>query len=285
MRIYCTLSDKNYLKFGKAMIDSIQQSSSEDFLIYYLCLDNDTFLSLDSYKPFVIPVNLSEVEKAIPELENYKNRKSYREYCWSLASGFSYYLLTEVKSPDILYVDSDVYFYQDPKLIFEEIGDKSVGIIRHRHNTNLSPDGEYNVGVVYFKSDEDGLNTLKFWLDCVVSETHKEYATCGDQKYLELFNTVCKNLCVIDEKIAHGAPWNFRLYVYDFFKYDGSVIWGNKKQPLVFNHFSKFSINSNGSISPTGGHYADHTLSYKVFDIPTVRDFYIEYAKKVNEFL
>ena len=89
---------------------------------------------------------------------------------------------------------------QDPKLIFDEVGEKSVGIIRHRHNTNLSVDGEYNVGTVYFRNSDLGIKTLKNWMECVILETRPDLATCGDQKYLELFELICggpfNELCV-----------------------------------------------------------------------------------------
>ncbi len=288
-RRYCTLSDKNYLKFGKALIDSLISHSTEDFVLYYLCLDEETFESLTDYNSKVVPVRLSDVENSNQDLVNFKNRKPYNQFCWSLASCFSYYLLKEKQLDDILYIDSDIYFYQDPKLIFDEVGEKSVGIIRHRHNTNLSVDGEYNVGTVYFRNSDLGIKTLKNWMECVILETRPDLATCGDQKYLELFELICggpfNELCVIDKTIAHGAPWNFRLYVYDYYNQDGTVVWGDRKQPLVFNHFSRVGFDSEtGVINPTNDNYADHTLNFQVFNIPEVRNFYIDYANKLKEF-
>lgn len=43
MRYFCTLSDKNYLKKGVALINSLTRVSSEEFILYYLCLDSDTY--------------------------------------------------------------------------------------------------------------------------------------------------------------------------------------------------------------------------------------------------
>ena len=63
-------------------------------------------------------------------------------------------------------------------------------------------------------------------------------------------------------------------------------MWGDKKQPLVFNHFSRVSYNEEtGEIIPTNGNYADHTLNFQVFTIPVVRNFYIEYAKILKEII
>ncbi len=122
-------------------------------------------------------------------------------------------------------------------------------------------------------------------MECVILETRPDLATCGDRKYLEFAEWICgENLCIIDETIAHGAPWNFRLYVYEYLNKDGTIVWGNKRQPLVFNHFSRVGYNSEtGEISPTNGNYADHTLNFQVFAIPEVRNFYLDYAKKLKE--
>ena len=275
MRTYCTLSDKKYLSQGMALIDSLEKVSSEDFSIYYLCLDDETYKKLEKEKN-VIPVKLETVEDSREQIKKYKQSVPYNEYCWSLASTFSRYLL-ELGLDSVMYVDSDIYFYQDPKIIYDELGDESIGIIRHRHNTSSSPDGEFNVGIIFFKNDEQGKECLTWWNDCLLYRSRPDLATCGDQKYLEEFPKKWKT-CILDESFAHGAPWNYRLYVYDNFFRDGTVVWGDKIQPLVFNHFSRFSMDH-----PTSGQYADHTLNYQVFSIPAVNYMYRHYAQELSK--
>ena len=275
MRNYCTLSDKKYLKQGMALIKSLSVASSEEFKIYYLCLDKETYEKVSKYS-CVVAISLSNVENSRPEILKYKERKAYNEYCWSLASTFSRYLLEEELAESVMYVDSDIYFYQDPIIIFEELGDKSIGIIRHRHNTSDSPDGEFNVGIIYFKNDDSGLGCLRWWNDCLLNESRPDLSTCGDQKYLEEFPKMY-DVAVLDKTFAHGAPWNYRLYVYDNFHKDGTVVWGDKVQPFVFNHFSRFSLDH-----PTSGNYADHTLNYQVFGIPAVHRMYAQYAEEIR---
>jgi hypothetical protein len=280
VRYYCSLSDKKYLKFGKALIQSLNKTSSEDFILYYLCIDEESYNELLDYDPKVIPVRLDDVMSTSEDLVGYRKNAPYNAFCWSLASSFSRYLLEHKKIESILYIDSDIYFYKDPKLIFEEIEYKSIGIIRHRHNTSLSVDGEFNVGVVYFKNDKAGLECLRWWNDAIIKGTNPELATCGDQKYLEGFvPRFGDDVCIVDETIAHGAPWNFRLYVYDHYDEDGTVIWGNKRQPLVFNHFSKFGYDQNGSIRPDTGIYNIHTLNGQVYIIPQITQMYLSYSE------
>ena len=277
MKQFCTLSDKKYLKQGKALISSLKKVHPLPCELYYLCLDDETYNELEG-EDFVTRVKLSEVEQYRESILRYKKRTPYNEYCWSLASTFCRYLLEKKNIPDILYIDSDIYFYLNPLIIYQELGNKSIGIIRHRHNTSSSVDGEFNVGIVYFRNDRAGLSCLRWWNDCILEGNRPDLATCGDQKYLEEFLPLYgDSVCVLDKTFAHGAPWNFRLYVYDDYPSDGSVIWGDKKQPLVFNHFSKFSLEH-----PTSGNYAGHTLNYQVFGIPAVQQMYAQYAQEIR---
>ena len=281
MRNLCTLSDKNYVAQGKALIRSLRQTCSYPFTMYYLFLDEETFNALEGYD--VERVRLETVEASRGEITHYKQMHPYNEYCWSLASTFCRYIFEKLGVADILYIDSDIYFYQDLKIIEEEQNNNSIGIIRHRHNTSSSPDGEFNVGIIYFKNDEAGLACLRWWNDAILSGSHPQLATCGDQKYLEYFITGYQDkVTVLDKTFAHGAPWNFRLYVYDNFHTNGTVIWGNIEQPLVFNHFSRMKLEE-GKISPTSGQYADHTLGFQVFNIPVVNQFYHKYAQELSK--
>ena len=289
MKYYCTLSDKNYLALGIALYKSLKEHSSDSFKLYYLCLDDESynrFLSLNYEE--VIPVSLSEMEKKEEELREARANRPYNEYCWTLASYFSYYLLLEKGEEHICYIDSDIFFYQDPEIFFKEVGEKSVGIIAHRHNIVGCTDGAYNVGIIYFQNDDKGKEVLKWWRDAVLFKQHPEYFGCGDQKYLEGFipNFGAENICVADKTFGHGAPWNLRLYGYDKFN-EGKIIWGDKEQPFLFNHFSrlKFDFNTD-EVQPTGGQYADHTLGFQVFNIPAInlmyRNYYV-FLKGVNQ--
>jgi len=278
VKYFCTLSDKNYLNQGLALLRSLREVTQGSFELNYLCLDEETFTALKD-EPDVRPHKLAEVEASREQILKFKKSNAYPDYCWSLASTFCRYLLEQVDLPHVLYVDSDIYFYKDPQIIYDEQGDKSVGIIRHRHNTASSPDGEFNVGIVYFKNDDVGTSCLQWWNDCVLEGNRPDLATCGDQKYLEEFVPMFgDSVCVLDKTFAHGAPWNFRLYVYDDYYSDGTVVWGDKQQPLVFNHFSRIGTDPP---SPTRGQYQDHTLNYQVFNIPVVRGFYERYLMEI----
>ena len=126
---------------------------------------------------------------------------------------------------------------------FEEIGDKSIGIIRHRIDY-LENVGEYNVGIVYFKGDEYGKKCLSWWKDMMMNHDNpysKTHGMCGDQKYLELFEPLFgeEAVCIVDKNVGHLAPWNVTFHDYK----NNKIIWNNKKQDLYFFHFAHFVPN------------------------------------------
>lgn len=164
--------------------------------------------------------------------------------------------------------------------MYDEIQDKSVGVIRHRHFIEQSVDGLFNVGIIYFKGDDIGKKCVHWWRDAVMYKKHPELATCGDQKYLEGFFSRFgeDNICIIDEQVGHGAPWQYRFYVWDLLHKTGEIVWGRKKQPFVFNHFSRFKYDiDKNTYDYTSGNYADHTFNFQLFMIPQVQALYVNY--------
>ena len=288
MRTYTTLSDKNYLIKGLGLIESLEKYSSEEFIIYYLCMDSDTFDFLNRLgNKKITPISISTLETdkdfiTLKNNTNYTPNSHTCSYCFALGSFFTEYVVRHYNIKEILYMDSDIIFYQDPKSIFEEIGDRSIGIILHRHNDIGAAVGGYNVGVVYFKNNEVGYKCLKWWRDCVMDKTNKWYdlfgktgGVDGDQKYLEAFEPLFgkKNVSVIDAGIGHGAPWNFTLYQYD----GEDIIWEEKRQKMVFIHFSHFTPNyENGTymIDRGGGYWNNVHLR-----IPRLKQYYDNYNK------
>lgn len=297
MRAYCTLSDWNFLPKGLALYESLKETSSEPFTLYYLCLDDKSFDKLNDLElEGITPISIAQFEQNNPVLQTARSNRPYNEYCWTLASFLCSRLIgipsnvsgsgqiAEVND-GITYIDSDIYFYADIKAFFDEIGNKSVGIIAHRHNHVGHRDGAYNVGVIYFRNDKPGTDTLTWWFDAVLNKKYPHLQTCGDQKYLEEFipRFGTENVCVVDETIGHAAPWNYRLYAWDKLD-EGKITWGNKDQVLVFTHFSRMSYDlSNDSINFTSGQYMDHTLGGQVFNIPQVRKLYVDYYLKLKD--
>lgn len=277
----CTVSDINYLNKGLVLYESLL--TNKDVVLHYLCIDEESYNKLIKYSSNTLKVyNIDIFLNNDVTLKNLKE-SNYKYFCWCLASYFSNKMLeTDIES--ITYIDSDIYFHKNIKNFYDEIGEKEVGIFRHRQfPLNLkTPDGLYNVGVVYFKNTPLGKRVSDWWSSSVLNKKYPEYSTCGDQKYLEFFPIMCPEECIfIDGNIGHGAPWQWQLYQ---FTYEGKIIWEGKEQELLFTHFSQFQDNGDTYIPSTMHHiytplhiYDTNKVLKKIYD-----DYHNE-LKKVKE--
>lgn len=249
---FCTLSDRKYLLQGLALYDSLTRMK-ESFKLHYLCLDDETYnvlLSLNLDK--IRLIKLSDLEKEDKDLINFESNPDsvwgdrYTQYCWAMAPYLCDLLINKEKLSEILYCDSDIYFFNDFHLIEEEIGNKSIGIVKHRITPKeCEKPGIYNVGIIFFKGDISGRSCCNFWKGLLFNPNNrysKKFGTCGDQKYLELFPMIYNSvLCIIDKKVGHLAPWNWKYYGYPS---DNEILYRelNIVQKLVYYHFARFKV-------------------------------------------
>ena len=177
-------------------------------------------------------------------------------------------------------MDSDIYFYQSVDIVNREVENYSIGIITHRHPhflNNNTDVGKYNVGIVYFRNDEIGRSCSSFWKELMINvdnEWVNEYGSCGDQKYLELFEKQFTNVCVIDKLVGHAAPWCFDAHEY-IDKY--TIKYKDNIQKLVFIHFSHFNIAENGWKSSYNGEWCPEEKHELVIE------YYEDYYKEMME--
>lgn len=264
MKYFCTHSDINYLAKGIALYRSLLATNTENFILYYLCLDDATYeklLQLDLKG--IEPVYLLSLELKDAELKNSRNNPAsqygneYSQFCWTLTPYFIWYLLNNKipKNESLLYCDADLYFYHNPFLIEQKClsANASVGIHSHRFTSyeDSNPVGEFNAGAIWFKNDKEGKEisaAWKGWLLNPSNEYYEKYGTCGDQKYLDLFQKLWapELTCVFDRNsnCAYAAPWT---YEYQYLA--GNMIkWQPDRkderkeiQNLIFFHFSHFT--------------------------------------------
>src|SRR5690242_4072771 len=125
MRHYCTLYDKNYLPFGLSLWESLLQKSSEPFVLHILALDKEAaertidLTGINDLQKNTVKVY--ELDQLLIEdwpLAEAKKTKPYRDFCWMLASYWLWYLL-KTPLPEVTYLDSDLYFFQDPEEVHD----------------------------------------------------------------------------------------------------------------------------------------------------------------------
>ena len=212
---FCTLFDSGYLSRGLALYYSLEECC-DNFHLYIFAFDDNCFKILSSLqleKATVISLQQFEDE----ELLKVKPTRNKAEYCWTCAPSTIWYSIQCFELNNCTYIDADLYFYNSPKIIFEEIGDNSVAITKHSF-VNKFDDilvGQYCVQFNYFKNDKVGHEALKWWRDSCIDWCYSYYDKDGkyaDQKYINEFVTRFPKVHVIQHRGAGVAQWN----IYDY---------------------------------------------------------------------
>lgn len=219
MRHFCTLFDRNYLAKGLCLHESLSRHSSEGFVLHILAMDMPTLSLLqDMELQSVDLMLLSNFERAM-NLGPVKASRSWKEYCWTAASQTVEWLLPRTDA--VCYLDADEFLYADPKVIFDEMGDRSIAITPHRFAAKDRPrlirNGEYNVGILVIKNTEAGRKCAATW----GKQTREwcfnrnEDGKFGDQGYLDRFpSDYPGEVAIIKNLGVNLGPWsvgNFQI--------------------------------------------------------------------------
>lgn len=213
----CTLYNSLYLDKGLVLYDSLKECA-KDFRLYVLCMDEKCYEVLnDINESNMIPIRLEDFED--DELLKVKPTRSFGEYCWTCTPSIIKYVIEKYNEPICTYIDADMYFYQDPQILVDEMlsMDKSVMIVPHRFtwvNKDLERNGIYCVEFNTFMNKEDSLEVLRQWrndcLECCTSENDGVHF--GDQKYLDEWPEKYNCVYICPHLGAGVAPWNIQSY-------------------------------------------------------------------------
>jgi len=245
MRHYCTYFDRHYLYRGLAMYESLARYSQE-FVLWILCYDDASYSTLRKLNlPHARLISLAEFEAVNPELVAVKPTRQLREYYWTSTSSLPLYVFAQSPQIDLIaYIDSDLYFYSSPQPIFDELADRSIMLIEHRYSPErdyqTAISGRYNVGLMIFRRDENGLGCLQWWRERCLEWCYAraEDGKFGDQKYLDDWTMRFKGVAVLQHAGVGVAPWNLTRFPVRREK-DRLVV---DDQPLIFYHFHAFTM-------------------------------------------
>lgn len=241
-RAYCTYFDSGYLSRGLALIESLR-AHGDEAPIWVLALDDAAKQYLDDHAiPGVTAITIAEIEAAEPELAPLKPLRSRMEYYFTTTPLLMRWVMNRQTDPDtvVIYLDSDLYFFDDPALVLDALGDGSIGIIEHRYPPRLARSlakyGRFNVGWVGIRADDRGRACVNWWAArtlewCFDTPDAGRYA---DQGYLDRFPGLFEGVVILAPLGMNLAPWNTAGTAVRM--HDGVVIVGGRDR-LVFFHF------------------------------------------------
>jgi hypothetical protein len=212
---YCTYFDTGYLSRGLTMIESLREHG-DNSLVYILALDSGVrdFFAGHGDKNIRI-ISIQDLEEYEPELSAVRPHRSRMEFYFTCTPLLVRFVMDQMKTRNstIIYLDADLYFFDQPQLAIASLGDGSVGIIEHRYpeklQQRLSKYGRFNVGWVAFVDDKNGRQVLDWYgkstLEwCGDKPLDGKYA---DQGYLDSF-PLFSGVTVLREGVFNLAPWN-----------------------------------------------------------------------------
>lgn len=239
---FCTLFDSYYFSRGIVLYNSLK-ANCENFHLYIFAFDDIAHQKLISLNlNNVTVISLSEFEDK--ELLEVKNKRSKAEYCWTSTASTILYAIKSFNLESCTYIDADIYFYSDPKELFEEIAEASIALTLHNYSElydQSSTSGKYCVQFVYFKNDLNGIAALEWWRRACIDWCYArlENGKFGDQKYLDDWTERFDNVHVVKNMGAGLALWNAQRFKIDVenSKIIISDINTGRVDNLIFYHF------------------------------------------------
>jgi hypothetical protein len=202
-----------------------------------------------------IPLSVVESDAVLTA----KRNRNIAEYCWTLSSCFTAWLMENRQEVDLLtYLDADMMFFSSPQPLFDEMSDASIGIMEHRfipRLEHLASKGRFCVEWVSFRRDEQGMACLLRWRDQCLEWCYDrlEDGRMGDQKYLDSWPFDYSRTRVLQHLGGGVAPWNFSNYRHTQDK--NGQIWIDGV-PLIFYHYHQFQLADDGSFYRMSPFYA-----------------------------
>ena len=278
MKYFCTLFDSKYLLQGLALHESLMQFGI-NFHLFIFAFDDISYGILVKLNfTNVTVISLREFEDN--ELKVVKPFRSVSEYCWTCSSSAILFVFNNYKVPNCIYVDADIFFYDSPDKLINELSEgKNIIITRHNYSENykhLLDRGEFCVQFVYFENKPDALLVLNEWRNDCLNWCYAriEDGKFGDQKYLDAWPIKYRNVHIMNSMGAGIAPWNISDYRISNVNKKTSVynLKESLKSDLFFYHFHGLKLYRNK--------WALNCINFSIHK-NAIRTLYIPYIKEL----
>ena len=246
---FCTLFDANYLSRGLVTYDSLMKATAGGAHLYVFAFDDLCYDTLQKMQlPHLTPIKLADFEDEA--LLAVKPTRSRGEYCWTCTSSTILYCIKTFNLPHCTYIDADMYFFNDPQVLFDELPtDAHVIITEHRYTPQYDKSklsGRYCVQFMYFDNTEKGLKVLNWWREQCLSWCYNRHedGKFGDQKYLDDWCELFEGVYELKHLGAGLAPWNIQQFNYHF---DQTALTLELKHTYADLYFNEIYLENGGT--------------------------------------
>ena len=264
-QIFCTISTESHLSQTLAMLRSLTGYGNWSF--HVLVVDAEAHLP-DELNGTALqasgPAQWKATEQGARVFKKYKGDKLRWALKPMLVAG-----LLRAGADQVIYLDNDLYFYNDPSFLFTEMGS---GTLLCPHWRIKDPeqnkdwflvnfkDGVYNAGLV--GAGAQGLEAMDWWADACyfACEQKPRKGLWDDQKYLDVIPAAFNHVTILQHRGYNVAYWN--LHDMDATVQDGGVLVKGK-WPLVCVHYTRDLINciKKGEAAQLEPHYEKYRVA------------------------
>lgn len=277
---FCTLFDSKFLPYGLNLHHSLSEQC-DNFHLYIFAFDDKCFQILSNLKlARTTVISLSEFEDE--KLLAIKPTRSKAEYCWTCTPSTILYCLKTFRLDNCTYIDSDIFFYDNPIDLINEMGQDEILLTLHRYTPKYDQSdlsGKFCVQFMTFYNKSEGIAALNWWRDACIDWCYAraEDGKFGDQKYLDDWEARFRKVHVLQNPGGAIAPWNIQQYKLKMHEDELYVSMGNQKHRLNFYHFHGLRFLSEQKVN-----LCEYNLSADVINLiyaPYISLFLTQYHK------
>jgi hypothetical protein len=247
---------------------------SDNFHLYIFAFDEQSrqILINENLKNVTV-IGLNEFEDK--ELLAVKPQRTIAEYCWTCTSSTILFVLNKFDVPECTYIDADIFFYADPRPLFNELAGGSILLTEHRFSPIYHKDivnGRFCVQFITFKNDSRGRAALTWWREQCIAWCYarNEDGKFGDQGYLNDWESRFEGVHVLQHLGGGVAPWNVQQYeLFD----DAGTLCGTYFQndfEFIFYHFHYLKYFTNGNIELGRRHFTAN--DFRLLYVPYIKE-------------
>lgn len=269
---FCCISDYNFSYKVLTLNQSLSKVMDKYNLVIY-CLDDKIFNYINNKK--IKNVKLFKVKNI--QNDQFKKtiyNRSWVEYIWTATPIIIDHCLDHYHG-DCIYVDSDLYFYQNPLPHINLKSNFDILITPHNFSKkyeHLVKYGKYCVQFIYFKSNLISKEILNEWLNKCIEWCYAKYENgkFGDQKYLEDWPLKYKSKVNVSSHKGYLGPWN----IDDYSVVDGKIVYKNNEivKP-IFYHFHNLNFINTKRVD-----IGNYKINNQIFE-----KFYVKYINEAKE--
>lgn len=214
---FCTLFDLGFVLQGLALYESIG-THSRRFHLWIVCMDDRTMEVLAQLRlANVTLLALRDVEN--DALRSVRPERTHGEYCWTITPFVCSAVLDRATdAARVTYVDADVMFFDDPRILLDEftMSGRDVLITEHAYAPEYeqsATSGRFCVQFITFTRSPGAALVAAWWQDRCVEWCFARFedGKFGDQKYLDSWpDRFRESVHISQQRRRTLAPWNVR---------------------------------------------------------------------------